>query len=336
MKVIVWGYPLYSHTHSYIHYGFVKAFKSLGYDTYWFHDNEYPRNFDYGNSLFISEGYEDKNIPIVKSSVYFIHICININKYKDVRVIDIRYLVNFIYNHNYDYVFDDERKNKCEKIGYSYYEKLKDNSEITKFKYSPIKHNHEALYMIWATDLLPEEFNFDNINVSNDRIINYVATKIKEFDIINKACINNKLTFVHYDPWKAPITCDLNRRLISRSIIAPDFRSSGEFKKDNNGRLINGDNHLLNGYIPCRIFKSISYGKLGITNSKSVYDLFKNDGIDIVYNQDIEKLITEGLNRKDDIDLIRKQMKYIYDNHTYINRAKDILNVYNKNFNSLI
>ena len=53
-KVIVWGFPLHTHTHSYIHGGWVKAFKSLGYDTYWFHDNEYPTDFDYNNCLFIT------------------------------------------------------------------------------------------------------------------------------------------------------------------------------------------------------------------------------------------------------------------------------------------
>ena len=41
-KVIIWGHPLHSHTHSYIHEAYYRAFKYLGYDVYWFHDNEYP------------------------------------------------------------------------------------------------------------------------------------------------------------------------------------------------------------------------------------------------------------------------------------------------------
>ena len=41
MKIVIWGYPLYSHTHSYIHAAFYKAFTHLGYETYWFHDGDY-------------------------------------------------------------------------------------------------------------------------------------------------------------------------------------------------------------------------------------------------------------------------------------------------------
>ena len=39
-KVVIWGHKLYSHTHSFIHSGFFKAFKHLGYDTYWFDNND--------------------------------------------------------------------------------------------------------------------------------------------------------------------------------------------------------------------------------------------------------------------------------------------------------
>ena len=74
-KVIIWGFPLHSHTHSYIHGGWVKGFKRLGYKTYWFHDKKYPTDFDYNNSLFITEGYADNKIPINNTSIYFVHIC---------------------------------------------------------------------------------------------------------------------------------------------------------------------------------------------------------------------------------------------------------------------
>ena len=75
-KVIIWGFPLHTHTHSYIHGGWYKGFKSLGYDTYWFHDGNHPsiETFDYNNALFITEGYADGKIPIISSSIYFVHI----------------------------------------------------------------------------------------------------------------------------------------------------------------------------------------------------------------------------------------------------------------------
>ena len=46
-KIIIWGHPLHSHTHSYIHNAFYIAFKYLGYNNYWFHDNSDIEGFDF-------------------------------------------------------------------------------------------------------------------------------------------------------------------------------------------------------------------------------------------------------------------------------------------------
>ena len=67
-KVIIWGHKLHTHTHSYIHYGFYKAFKHLNYDVYWLNENDMNndkfKNFNFDNCLFITEGQVDKNIPM--------------------------------------------------------------------------------------------------------------------------------------------------------------------------------------------------------------------------------------------------------------------------------
>ena len=55
MKIVIWGYPLNSHTHSYIHSSFYKAFKHLGHDVYWFHDDEYPEDFNYDDCVLLTE-----------------------------------------------------------------------------------------------------------------------------------------------------------------------------------------------------------------------------------------------------------------------------------------
>jgi hypothetical protein len=58
-KVVLWGHKLHTHTHSYIHFAFHKAFKHLGYDTYWFDNNDDVSGFDFFGSLFITEGQVD-------------------------------------------------------------------------------------------------------------------------------------------------------------------------------------------------------------------------------------------------------------------------------------
>ena len=71
-KVVIWGYPLNTHTHSYIHASFYKAFKNMGYETYWFNDSNFE-NLDFKNCLFIAAGEQERNIPLVKDSYYVLH-----------------------------------------------------------------------------------------------------------------------------------------------------------------------------------------------------------------------------------------------------------------------
>ena len=72
-NIIIWGHKLHSHTHSYIHNAFFIAFKKLGYDTHWFDDNDDVSNFDFSNSLFITEHQVDNKIPKRDDCLYFIH-----------------------------------------------------------------------------------------------------------------------------------------------------------------------------------------------------------------------------------------------------------------------
>ena len=108
MKIVIWGYPLNSHTHSYIHSSFYKAFKHLGHDVYWFHDDEYPEDFNYDDCVFLTEGFADKNIPLRETSTYYVHVCVNPKKYlgKVKKLIDVRYLQESMDNDNYDFVLD--------------------------------------------------------------------------------------------------------------------------------------------------------------------------------------------------------------------------------------
>ena len=79
-KVIIWGHKLHSHTQSYIHNGFYKGFKHMGFETYWFDDNDDIRNFDFSESLFVTEGQVDEKIPIREDCYYVLHNCSD--KYK--------------------------------------------------------------------------------------------------------------------------------------------------------------------------------------------------------------------------------------------------------------
>jgi hypothetical protein len=329
MKIIIWGYPLHSHTHSYIHGAWYKTFKSLGYETYWFDDTSYPKDFDYSDCLFITEGYADKNIPLNSSSTYFVHICINPKKYLDVgcRLIDIRFNVSEINDCNYSIVTDKSKLNKIDDC--SFYEKTANDSVLAD-KFKKGIEGYEALYLSWATDLLPEEFNYDDMLMERENKIYWFGTiglsNNKEIKNFIKGLNKHNIEFYHNDPWSNPIEYDKVKHYVQKSIISPDIRGSAN-RELINGKINTGANHKLIGYIPCRIFKSISYGHLGVTNSKVVNELFQND---IIYSDNEEEMVDLALKNIKNYDLIKFQMNFVKNNHTYINRINSLLKVYNK------
>ena len=100
-------------------------------------------------------------------------------------------------------------------------------------------------------------------------------------------------------------------KLIQNSILAPSIQTKWQVE---------------NGYIPCRIFKNISYGKMGLTNNPTVYELFKRQ---IYYHPEIVPLLLIGL-RFEKLrpeyknPILIKNMEYVRDKHTYKNRIEVI------------
>jgi hypothetical protein len=325
-KVIIWGFPLHTHTHSYIHYGWTKGFKHLGYDTYWFDDNNYPNNFDFNNCLFITEGYADDNIPIISTSIYFVHIARNPKKYlgKVKRFIEIRYLVDSIKDCNYNYVLD---KSKCTKISNcTYYEKLYNNGGIARFHNNPQPMEYECIYTCWATDLLPDEIKEENIYIPKDKKIYWFGSanqhNTKEIYIFYKECQKNDIEFISNNPWSNPKSFEEVQQLTMKSYMAPDFRSTGDPNKIAIGET--GTCHKQIGYIACRLLKSISYGHLGITNSKHTYELLENK---VIYNDNEQQLFYDAIANLQNYDLIKEQMKIVREKHTFINRIQDLMSI---------
>lgn len=87
---------------------------------------------------------------------------------------------------------------------------------------------------------------------------------------------------------------------------------------------IRGPEHIRNGYVPCRVFKSISWGHLGTTNSEEVYKELEGH---CIYQPDTSELFYDAMNKRLDCDYIKESMLYIRDNHTYINRINSILSL---------
>jgi hypothetical protein len=328
-KIIIWGYNQDNHTQYYIHWAWHRAFKHLGYDTYWFSDEDHPTDFDYENCLFIAEGYRDNNIPLVKSSTYFVNFLINPSKYVNsgVRAIDIKLNVNQINDCNYNYNLD---KSKVLNIGNCAYYESESSDDALSDQFKSGISGYESIYLSWATHLFPEEINLDDCYLQRENRIYWTGSvgesNIKEIQLFRNAVSSSNIEFIHIDPWVNPASCEDLKTLTQRSYMAPDLRGSA-FRKNQNGKPDTGGNHKLIGYIPCRIFKNISFGQLGITNSKHVYDLF--DG-NLIYNDNEYELFFQSIPELKNHKVIRDQMMYVKENHTYVDRIQSLMRVYYK------
>jgi len=276
-QIVIWGHKLYSHTHSYIHYGFFKGFKHLNYKCLWLDNDDNIENIDFTNSLFITEGQVDEKIPLKDDCLYIIHNC-NKDKYNNVKTVCLQ-------------VFTMD----C----------LKYNAKMIPNEYG--FYIDDCIFICWATDLLPNEIdnNINNINNNNNNNIkelNFIGNPTQPWDKVNLFCQENNIIYKHYGGFstnkKSPKE---NMELIQKSILAPSIQDSWQVE---------------NGYIPCRIFKNISYGKMGLTNNIIVQNLFNDN---LLYDNDINNLLHKGLefNNK---NLLVNLMEEVKQKHTYINR----------------
>jgi len=291
-KVVIWGHKLHSHTHSYIHWAFYRAFKHLGYDTYWLDQNDNIRNMDFHNTLFITEGQVDTGIPLRSDCRYILHNCTS-TKYQHLRDQNLCITMQ-VYTHD------------CLPRAVK---------EIDDFIF--VDHNDRCLYMPWGTDLLPHEIEPIKAKVRlgkralrpNAYFIGTIGGGIfgnePELQGFMRACREQGIQFVN----KRFVDLPEHMDLIFHAALAPAIQGAWQVKQ---------------GYIPCRIFKNISYGHIGITNSETVYHLFKEK---IVYHPDTYQLGLLARQRMNTItpEELCELMTVVQEKHTYINRITHLL-----------
>lgn len=301
-KVIIWGYPKDTHTHSYIHESFFKAFKFLGYETYWLTNQSDVSNFDFSNTLILTSGSEESKLaPIRKDCLYILHNCPH-----DIfcpisdKAINIQVLTEPVLS----------RENL---------EKINDYTYIGK----------GIAYQPWATDLLPHEIDFSWAELHRKKVVNYVGSVLDggyndiRSQLINfsEGCKKDGIEVHAYGGYTPGsdigylkrhsgfISNERHMDLIKESIYAPQLCS---------------DQQLEMGYVPCRIFKNISYGHFGLTNSKSVNRVFDNQLLCDIDTYQLYCKAKESIS----VDKIKGLMKIVKEKHTYINRINTILELF--------
>lgn len=294
-QVVIWGHKLHTHTHSYIHERFYRAFQHLGYPTYWFDNQDDVRKFDFARTLFLTEGQVDQKIPLREDCIYILHNCSS-NKYARLsergRCITLQ-------------VYTDDVLTKPNLI------------QVEPCIYYDIENR--GIYMPWASDLLPDEIEamkkrLPKIKRKNTfywtgTMTDGVFGNVDQLNPFIRACRENKIRFSSNDPWKHGLGREVMQERTATSFLAPAI--VGKWQEEH-------------GYIPCRIFNNIAVGQLGVTNSRRVYELFDRK---IVYNSDTYRLFYDAVERLKTWSLEDQYalMDIVKHNHTYLNRIGTIL-----------
>lgn len=323
-KVIVWGFKpnergIYKNTIGYVWNGFYKGFKALGFETYWMSDDDYDKSLDYSNCIFLAEAWDSKNIPIEQSSIYYVHCAYDPSKYVGnvKKFIDLRYNLKFMNHPNY--IFSRNKRDDIKLGPCCYYQQS--TNQMVHLKNGHVDYQIEdfdKIYISWATDLLPEEMNENDIYSKRENLIVFFGTiyydqytNIPELEEFNLVCKQNNVSFL-VNPYSYG----------DDQISQEDYIHN--YKKCLFGLDLRGKDNRENGYIPCRVFKNASYGLLTTTNSEEVYK--EMDGY-CVYNSSVTELFYDAMKRKNDFQFIKECFNYVKDNHTFINRCSDILKI---------
>lgn len=303
--VVIWGHKssktptilrrfVPDHTHSHIHRGYFKAFSSLGFETYWVNSQSEIDSGILKNALVFTEDQVDNDLPVHKNALYITHHSSK-SKYQESGVKRLN-LCNFVLDllkgESYNYP-----GGSVERIG----------------DVSFVDSENKALYQPWATDLLPgQEIEFQPIvRGASLPKLHYVGTTNHDglrprFIRLEKAAKDYGLQFRAHKGVSEQAAIDL----IRASSFAFDLR---------------GDWHLERGYIPCRIWKSMSYGRAVSSNSPGLEEIF---GDRVMFASDESELVNRALAVESNpaaLSLIRDNQMWVASNHTFLNRAKTIL-----------
>lgn len=293
-RIIIWGHPLHMHTHSYIHEGFARAFKHLGYEVWWMPNQPMFPEVDLAGALIITEGQVDSYLPRHPEATYVLHNC-DFETYKQVRhrCLGLQVCIGSF----------EQGEGRAEPW-----------KELAPFTFwRPVDGCLGELQQPWATDLMPDQFDFADAEKVRKDCCYWVGTigggqfgNENEINPFKAASEESGIEFIH----RAGVDSKLHKSLVQASYISP---------------AIVGTWQLEHGYVPCRIFKNISYGHMGVTNSPTVQRLF---GGTLVQNTDTHALFHEAkevVHGHSGVERTRALMEKVRDEHTYLNRISRIL-----------
>jgi hypothetical protein len=260
--VVIWGLRNFNHTHSYIHLNYYRVLKRNDIKVIWLDDQTSNQKHVPANAIAITVGFASKHLPLRSDITYIAHN------------------------------MDDSTKNVLSSHKSVFYENFKGSSV-------GIKHANASL-ALWnpSTNTLAQPYGTpihisqwskynhksapggceywigsiwnDSLNRGNQRIISQYIRELEKKRIKFRQVELGSLA-------KFPNSFKLERKLVSSSSIGASIHSDFQVSESN---------------IVCRFFKSISFGKLPVTNQLHVSWAFPGSAI---VGSDLAELIDSRL-----------------------------------------
>ena len=310
-QVVIWGNKLDSgDTFSFIHYGLNRVSRFMGFKTLWLNASDNLPQIDLSRTLFLTEGGA-KKLPIRKDCWY---VVFNYDR-----------LINDI-----DDAFAEGRA-----IAYQHWNGRGSECYLAMEKVGEMAYldGTKLLHLPWATDRIPPEIAAirDRLSAPTVRRCAFVGSMNwsgppfdmdKQWGPFISACERGGVPFV----------CGRNRRYqcqtsnyagrkmlfnypeeavtyVCRSLLAPSIQGHWQCEV---------------GHLGDRIFKNLSYGKLGITNNLHIEALL---GEHCVFCENTEKLFGMAMDAVQSRPPARVMaaMRLVAEKHTYVNRINAML-----------
>ena len=236
---VVWGHPLHSHTHSYVHHAFTRAFQAIGLSTVWANRDNPAEIPDH--AIVVTEGQVTEGLPCNPNAFYVLHnvvedITPDVFKLPDYNRVSLRTMIH------------KEEFAHIAPFGGTTGQRIADDGSV---------------FLVWGTNLLPWEMTLDQEPVvpfnARDGTTVFVGTVGFVGEYLNSTEIvpffDTASAAGFRQVWRGgSVSEEEHMSLIRNASLAPTI--VGPWQKRY-------------GYVPCRLFKNVSYGAFPCTNSET-------------------------------------------------------------------
>ncbi len=291
-KYVIWGLrSSKTDTFRYIMNHYYETLRDIGLNVVWVDDESENAHVITANSLVICPNMAAKHLPIVAGASYCLHNFHTVKK-------DYHTLIDSTLNIRLQ-VYTDEAKTASQKW-----------NDVTYFDTKT-----RTLYQPWGTNLLPDQFLEPTF--SKFPILFWVGSiwndeqnqgNLEEISELRRILRKRRIIFKQLKN----VSNETNIRAVRRSRIAP---------------AIGGGIQVRVNLCPCRMFKNISYGQLGISNIGKFAEVL---GDTAVYGDSMEATIDKALSLSPEEykKITAAQQKIIATDHTYVSKIAKILRAF--------